>query len=201
MRPRGFTLIEASVVLVIVALLLTAILQGQSLIEGARYKSLKRDIGDYREAFEAFRQRYNALPGDFAAAESRLGLAGGADGNGNGVIDGGPACDSSGEEACRSWQHLRGARLIAGDDSISDTTAPPEHDFQGRFSAFFSGTEGNGEFGNKLLIEDLPAEFAIQLDEQLDDGIHDAGLISCESGCSGGWPSALDALVDVVYAL
>lgn len=200
-RMHGFTLIEAAVVLVIVGFLLAAVLQGQQMIAGARYKSLMRDIGDYRDAFESFRERYNALPGDFANAENRLGLAAGADGDGNGVIDGGPRCDTDGEESCRSWQHLRAARLINGDDSISTTDAPPEHAFQGLVSAFFTGDEGNGEFGHKLLIEDVPPEFATRMDDDLDDGIHDAGWISCQSGCTGDWPPVDGNDVDVVHAL
>lgn len=206
LRNRGFTLIEAAIVMVAIGILLVAVLQGQQLVDSARYKSLKSDIDDYRTAFNSFQQRYDALPGDFANAENRLGLAAGANGNGNGVIDGGPDCDTDGEEACRSWQHLRAARLISGDDSDSTTNAPPQHAFQGLISAFFSGTDGNGEFGHKLLLQNIPTEFAIRLDEELDDGIHDAGSISClaGTGCDGpgDWPDVdTGARVSVVYAL
>ena len=192
--------------LVAIGILLVAILQGQRMVESARYKSLQSDLADYQTAFQTFQQRYDALPGDFANAEDRLGLAAGANGNGNGVIGGGPSCDTDGEEACRSWQHLRGARLIGGDDSDSTTTAPPQHAFQGRVSAFFTGTDGNSEFGHKILIENLPSEFAIRMDEELDDGVYDTGFISClaGSGCDGpaDWPGIDTGVrVDVVYGL
>ncbi len=201
----GFTLIEAAIVMVAIGILIVAVLQGQQLVDSARYKALKSDVDDYRSAFNSFQQRYDALPGDFANAEDRLGLAAGANGDGNGVIDGGPDCDTNGEEACRSWQHLRAARLISGDDSDSTTGAPPDHAFQGVVSAFFTGTDGNGEFGHKLLLQEIPTEFAIRLDEELDDGIYNAGSVSCLAGgaCDspGDWPAvSTGARVDVVYA-
>jgi len=198
-KQKGFTLIEAAIVLVIVGFLLAAVLQGRQMIESARYKSLQRDLGEYREAFESFRERYNALPGDYSQAVSRLGLPAG---DGNGVIDDGPGCANAADETCRAWQHLRAARLIKGDATVDGADASPEHAFNGTVSAFFTGTEGNSEFGHKLLIEDVPAEFAAQLDEDLDDGVFDSGFVSCRagSGCSGSWPADNETRVDVVYA-
>lgn len=196
----GFTLIEAAVVLVIIGFLLAAVLQGQQMIASARYKALMRDIGDYREAFENFRDRYNALPGDYGNADDRFDLTG-TDGDGDGVIDNGPDCDANSDESCRAWQHLRGARLLNGDKDREGPDASPEHAFQGRVAAFFTGTQGNGEFGHKLLIEDVPPEFAIRMDDDLDDGIHNSGWISCLNGCSGDWPDVDGNDVDIVHAL
>lgn len=198
---RGFTLIEAAVVVAIIGLLLAAVLQGRQMIDSARYKSLMRDVGDYREAFEQFRERYNALPGDFGNANDRFDLTG-ADGDGNGLIDDGPGCVNDTDESCRAWQHLRGARLINGDKDLEGTDASPEHAFRGRVAAFFTGTQGNGEFGHKLLIEGVPAEFAIRMDNDLDDGLYDSGWISCQNGCPGGdWPDVDGNDVDVIHAL
>jgi prepilin-type N-terminal cleavage/methylation domain-containing protein len=202
-KQNGFTLIEAAIVLVIVGLLLGAVLQGRQLIESARFKSLKSDLGEYREAFDTFQQRYNAVPGDYADADTRLGMAASSTGDGNGVIDTGGTlgCDTVDEEECLAWRHLRAARLIRGDAGLTGTDAPPEHAFQGTVSGFFTGSQGNGEFGHKLLVLDVPARFANQLDDDLDDGDPDVGLISCNSGCSGGvWPANDEALVDVIYA-
>jgi len=205
-KRNGFTLIEASIVLVIVGFLLAAVLQGRQMIESARYKSLKADLADYQDAFETFRQRYNALPGDYADADSRLGLSGSSTGDGNGVIDSGSnlGCDTADEEDCLSWRHLRAARLIRGDEGLTGADASPEHAFQGVVSGFFTGTDANGEFGHKLLVLDVPAGFAGQLDDDLDDGVADSGLVSCENGCTGSppvWPADNETRVDVVYAL
>lgn len=192
--------------LVIVGFLLAAVLQGRQMIESARFKSLKADLGEYRDAFDTFEQRYNALPGDYADADTRLGMGASSVGNGNGVIDSGGTlgCDTVDEEDCLAWRHLRAARLIRGDDSLAGTAARPEHAFQGTVSGFFTGTQGNGEFGHKLLILDVPAEFANQLDDDLDDGDPASGTVTCNNGCTGAplaWPTDPEAFVDVIYAL
>lgn len=200
-RQRGFSLVEAAIVLVIIALILGAVLQGRALIGSAEYKSLKDQVGSYRSAFDTFRDRFNALPGDFADANDRLGLTG-ANGGGNGVIDDGPSCDASGEESCLAWRHLRAADLLEGDPGVAGTAASPEHPYESVVSGFFTGSDGNGEFGHKLLLLDLPVEVARQLDDDLDDGLCDDGRISNlpASGCSGtDWPDS--GTVDVVYAL
>lgn len=205
-KQTGFTLIEAAIVLVIVGFLLAAVLQGRQMIESARFKSLKADLGEYREAFDTFQQRYNALPGDYADADTRLGMSASSTGNGNGVVDTGGTlgCDTVDEEECLAWRHLRAARLIRGDGDLTGTAAAPEHAFQGTVSGFFTGSQGNSEFGHKLLVLDVPARFANQLDDDLDDGEAGSGMVSCNNGCSGSplaWPSDDEALVDVIYAL
>lgn len=200
MRQRGFSLVEAAIVLVIIALILGAVLQGRALIGSAEYKSLKEQVGSYKGAFHTFRDRFNALPGDFADASDRLGVAGG---NGNGVIDDGPSCGASTHESCKAWQHLRAADLLKGDPGIAGTAAAPEHPYEGVVSGFFTGTDGNGEFEHKLLVLDLAVEIARQLDEDLDDGVCDEGRVSGLAGCTGtdndDWPASGN--VDVVYAL
>lgn len=202
-RQRGFSLVEAAIVLVIIALILGAVLQGRALIGSAEYKSLKDQVGSYRSAFDTFRDRFNALPGDFADANDRLGLTG-ANGGGNGVIDDGPSCDASGEESCLAWRHLRAADLLEGDPGVAGTGASPEHPYESVVSGFFTGDHlGNGDFGHKLLILDLPVEVARQLDDDLDDGVCNDGRVSGRSDpgdCSGTDWADVDA-VDVVYAL
>ena len=91
-KQRGFTLIEISIVLVIIALLLGGVLKGQSLIGNAKYNRWVNEIDAYRAAFYTFQQTYGALPGDFNKASTRLKLPSGVsvrNGNGNNTIDGG----------------------------------------------------------------------------------------------------------------
>ncbi|MDZ7748282.1 MAG: type II secretion system protein [Halofilum sp. (in: g-proteobacteria)] len=118
---HGFSLVESAVVLVIVGLALAAVLQGRELIAGAEYRALRHQLGEQRDAFHAFRERYHALPGDFAAARARLGVA---PGNGDGIIGAGAACAGAGDESCRAWQHLRAAGLLAGDPRPPAGRAP-----------------------------------------------------------------------------
>jgi len=198
-RARGFSLVEVAVVLVIIGLILAAVLQGRQLVASAEYKSLKQQLRDYQSAFYAFRDRYNALPGDFSQADSRLGLPSSANGDGDGMIDGGPACDTVGEEACLAWRHLRAAELIKGNPNDTGTNASPRQPYGGVVSSFFTGTAGNGSYGHKLYVTGLPVEIAQQLDDDIDDEQYKDGKIGCVSCTGSDWPAT--GLVSIVYAL
>lgn len=199
-RTAGFTLVEAAIVMVVIGLILGVVLQGQALIRNAEYRSLKSDISDYQSAYYAFRERYGALPGDFADASDRL-ESGMPDGDGNGVIADGPTCDNAGDESCMAWQHLRAARLIGGNPELAGPEARPSHPYGGVFSSFFTGDDGNGVFENKMLITGIPGHIARRLDADVDDERHDRGRVSCEAGCSGdGYPGA-EGSVRIVFSL
>lgn len=175
----GFTLIEAAIVLVVIGLILGVVLQGQSLIRNAEYRSFQTSISDYQSAFYEFRDRYSALPGDFSRADTRLGLGGNPNGDGNGIIDDGPGCTNASDETCLAWRHLRGARLISGNPETAGNESRPTHPFAGAFDGFFTGSEGNGVFENKLFITDVPADIAQRMDDQIDDQEPDSGRVSC----------------------
>ena len=63
----GFSLVELSIVLVILGLLTGGILAGQSLIRAAELRSISTDYSRYIAAVQAFRDKYFALPGDSLA--------------------------------------------------------------------------------------------------------------------------------------
>jgi prepilin-type N-terminal cleavage/methylation domain-containing protein len=69
---RGFTLIEMSIVLVIIGLIVGGILKGQEVIESARQKNLAAMYDQIRAAQNTFVDRYRSLPGDFAQATSKI---------------------------------------------------------------------------------------------------------------------------------
>ena len=200
-RQAGFTLVEAAIVLVVIGLILGVVLQGQSMIRNAEYRSFKSDLTDYQSAFYAFRDRYNALPGDFVNASGRID-SGLPDGDGNGVIDNGPTCNNDGDESCMAWQHLRGAGFVKGSASDAGSDASPRHPYGGVFSSFFTGPEGATGFASKMFITDLPGDIAQRLDDDLDDGEADAGRVSCFQGGSvcSDYPDA-DERTGVIIAL
>jgi prepilin-type N-terminal cleavage/methylation domain-containing protein len=85
----GFTLIELSVVLVIIGLIVGGVLVGKEMIGQATIRAQITQIGRYNEAVNTFYNKYNCLPGDCAQAQSfgfpfRGPYAG--EGDGNGVI-------------------------------------------------------------------------------------------------------------------
>lgn len=102
---NGFSLVELSIVLVILGLLTGGILAGQSLIRAAELRSVGTDLTRYSTGVYAFRDRYFALPGDITNAASIW--SGTANGDGNGTID-------QYSEGFRFWQHLALAGLIEG---------------------------------------------------------------------------------------
>jgi prepilin-type N-terminal cleavage/methylation domain-containing protein len=97
-RNQGFTLIELSIVLVIIGLIIGGVLVGQDLVKAAETRATMGQIEKYNSAVNTFQTKYGALPGDipttlvaqfgFGAAPGsvRAGTAG--LGNGDGLIDG-----------------------------------------------------------------------------------------------------------------
>jgi prepilin-type N-terminal cleavage/methylation domain-containing protein len=95
-RRDGFTLIELSIVLVIIGLIVGGILVGQSLISAAGVRAQVTQIEKYNTAANTFREKYGYLPGDippaqvtqfgFTVVPTRAGTQG--RGDGNGVIEG-----------------------------------------------------------------------------------------------------------------
>jgi prepilin-type N-terminal cleavage/methylation domain-containing protein len=119
-RRRAFSLVELSIVLVILGLLVGGILSGQALIRAAELRSVATDLSKYQTALYTFRDKYFAIPGDMVNATSFWGTAtvcpggtgsGTCNGNGDGIIT-----NVSGNiyESIRAWQHLVNAGLIEG---------------------------------------------------------------------------------------
>src|SRR5690348_15917103 len=85
---QGFTLIEIAIVLVIIGLLLGGVLKGQELITGARVRNLISQQDGVKAAFFGFQDRYRALPGDYASADTNINCTPACSkGNGNGRIE------------------------------------------------------------------------------------------------------------------
>lgn len=121
---RGFTLVELAIVLVIIGLVIAGVLKGQELITNARLKSTTADVEAMRGAVNTFRDKYGALPGDYAQAQARIGDAAGVnwdgagDGNGDGIVDG----DGITGETMRFWNHLAAADMVKGISPLGDAT-------------------------------------------------------------------------------
>ncbi|MAR55805.1 MAG: hypothetical protein CMM93_01345 [Rickettsiales bacterium] len=121
----AFSLVELSIVLVILGLLTGGILTGQSLIRVAELRSVVSEFQRYQTAAGTFRDQYFAIPGDmtnataFWGSMTNCGVASPSgsgtqtcNGNGNGVLEG--AIVSRTGESMTFWQHLANAGLIEG---------------------------------------------------------------------------------------
>ncbi len=112
-RNSGFTLVELSIVLVIISLITGAIVSGREMIHTARLNSVMVDFNKYQTAYNTFSAKYDALPGDFDEA-SDYWPGESYDGDGNGYICTFAGDVSTWNEAVNFFNHLYQAGMIEG---------------------------------------------------------------------------------------
>ena len=61
---QGFTLVELSIVIIIIGFLIAGISAGTSLIRQAGLSSVITDLTNYKMAVNMFKDKYGGLPGD-----------------------------------------------------------------------------------------------------------------------------------------
>jgi prepilin-type N-terminal cleavage/methylation domain-containing protein len=135
-KDSGFTLLELSIVLVIITLITGSIMAGRSLIHNAELQSIITDVDRFKKAAVLFKTKYKELPGDFPAATGIWGTDSACpaavnvvpkvatcNGNGDGfIVDANTLTPTGGTsaniyETVRAWQHLANAGLIEGNYS------------------------------------------------------------------------------------
>lgn len=122
-KKEGFTLIELSIVLVIIGLIVGGVLVGQDMIHAAEIRATVGQVEKYNSAANTFRTKYNGLPGDLTNP-ANYGMAAVLGTNaGNALIESCTANDGLhfGCENDAFWQHLTTANLI--DQSFSNSDA------------------------------------------------------------------------------
>ena len=82
----AFSLIEMSIVLVVIGIIAGAVFKGQELLESAKIRSIVQDFQHYSLSVGIYQETYQALPGDDPKAS--LHFAGIESGDGNGQITG-----------------------------------------------------------------------------------------------------------------
>jgi len=206
-KQSGFTLVELSMVLVVIGLIVGGVMAGSSLVHQVKLKTIITDVNKYKVAYNTFKMEYNAIPGDMDNATSYW--SGTFDGNGNGKID-----DSNTTEIIYVWQHLTLAKLIPGSytgvheeigsamigkivpqsgyDSLAGygmyyssrnlpyTTGPHSQEARNylRFGRVY--TSGDDRIGKNALTN----ADALSIDTKMDDGKPGLGLVYARS--SGG---------------
>ena len=134
-RKSGFTLIELSIVLVVIGLIVGGVLVGQDLIKAAEIRAQISQIEKYNTAANTFKNKYGYLPGDIPDPyASNFGfLARATDsGNNDGLIKGlnstgyagGCGFCSSGEPLM-FWVDLASAGLINGKFNTATASSQP----------------------------------------------------------------------------
>ena len=115
----GFTLVEMAVVLVIIALIISAAIMGADLIHNAKINKIISQISSYNAARNTFQGKYGGIPGDLEkAVVFGLGTSGGPGDNGNG--DQYLTNTTTNAENINFWYHLGRAGYIDGSfDGVS----------------------------------------------------------------------------------
>ncbi len=129
LRTKGFSLVELSIVLVVIGLLIGGVLAGQAVIRAAQLRAVGNDLNSYVVSAYQFRDKYSAFPGDVVNATLYWGADDGGDGIGtdcrDDTDDGLETCNGNGDgvfnswgaysyEQSRFWQHLSNEGLIEG---------------------------------------------------------------------------------------
>ena len=167
---EGFTLVELSIVLIIIGLLIAGVLKGQALVNNARLTSTIAQLKAIDAATNSFLDQYRFLPGDLPNPAAKVpnctaanNCAAAGDGNGqiNSQAGQGPTylmftAVPSGEQLA-FWSQLENAGLIGG-VAPSSTTATG---FQ--WGADFPATrlsQGGYDVGYVAASTFIPASYA-----------------------------------------
>lgn len=202
LRQAGFTLIEMSVVLVIVALIIGGILVGQELAHGAEVNSVVTDANRIKTGVANFRMKYNAWPGDMKNATGYWSTT--TNGNGDGYVDW--TSWTAAGEFWMAWQHLALSGILPGNytgttastTDIASSVIIDGNMLGNKLSGFYGILrrtdalhDGNGIYawgGNPNLFA-MNASDARSIDLKLDDGKPGTGVVSAiasAANCSTG---------------
>ncbi len=206
---RGFSLVELSISLIIIAAIFMGVIGGKVLTKEAELRKMISQNSQIRTGYLTFYNTFGAIPGDFKNGFSYWGSGtctnvsvhsntAGCNGDGGGNLNG-----SSSNEWLLLWRHLSFANLIPGDFSVwtSGTKILGTHVPQGvransgYYSAYDSyygivPTQDMFIFGASVSGNDpygavLAAPEAYSIDQKVDDGHPIQGRVISGTSPSG----------------
>jgi prepilin-type N-terminal cleavage/methylation domain-containing protein len=197
---RGFTLVEISIVLVIIGLILGGILNAQSVIRNAQTKDAIKALNDMSAAARQFNDRYGFWPGDYTNVVSLPNLVApcaGVNGNGNGTL-------TAAESICAT-QHLISASMLKGTIGTALQLRGSTFSVTGR-AALPGALTPNipANWVNVVRVQVTDCDVAVQMDRATDDGNTNTGnfrtaLNVC--GATGNTQIETTAVTDAVLRL
>lgn len=210
LKDRGFTLIELSIVLVIIALIVGGVLVGQDMIKGAEIRAQVSQLESVSTAANTFRAKYKALPGDIGnpTVYGFTQFGGSVAGNNNGFVDWGHQAYA---ETLWFFPHLQEAEMLKDPCECNALNpsyvnpAPYSEDYLkskigNNYVAVYGGTDKTGGYTPEsypnhfydLLIQNpvisgwndlgMTVAEALAIDTKLDDGYPTTGSVVAIKG-------------------
>ncbi len=207
-HSAGFTLVELSIVLVLIGLIIGGVLKGQELIASTRLKMTVSQWDAVKAAINTFQDKYVALPGDYASASTFINKDA-PNGDGNGIIGSTSVVTSfdasvgmnsaSVNESEAAWKHLSDAGLISSVDKIGSSYVLPGRVAGSSFFIYYGNygdktghwlrLQAGGAAGNPAMPALSPKE-AGEIDRKFDNGSFNSGSI--QSGSAGSGKCSID---------
>lgn len=201
-KQQAFSLVELSIVIVIISLIIAASIAGKDLLRSTEVKVIIAESADFKAALSQFEASYNYLPGDMENASDYW--TGANDGNGDGEILGNT-------ESVNATAHLALADFLKGNYTgtfggsgyelgtggntyeskigvegnavrvacCSDSDDPRDIDFN-NFINFFTKSSANRRRAGAM----SPIE-AYNIDKKIDDSFPDSGFIAAQGIWNG----------------
>ncbi len=200
-KKKAFTLVELSIVLIVISLLISVVIVGVQIVRGSELKSVIAKVNDMKNAISQFKSTYQKLPGDIGNATSFW--PGVENGNNNGMIE-----DQPGNEAFSVLTHLQKAGFIHGNYSgkwsdgfvLRENTLPLEVKSGALYVRCCSKNDYDRDlnFNNHIVVFAIsdkkqertgvltPVE-AFEIDKKIDDGNPDSGFVGAIGKYEAGY--------------
>lgn len=177
--PRGFSLVEVAVALIIISLLVGGILKGWEMIQRSRVRTFVVTTTSVQSAYFAFLDRYGHVAGDWnpVDASRALGETVNGGGNDNGRLDTTPADPWT--ESNGFWEQLAKGGFVRGlfqgtpatEPTLSNDLVPLNLYDQPIIVGRTSDYEGVSPLRRHIVVgRGVPVGMLRELDVKLDDG-------------------------------